>query len=234
MIDYSLTGDIARITLDSPQTANRFTHAMMTDYISALADATARKALILFISGAGDDFTRGRDQREKVPHVSREENLGLILRANALLGGFPGVSISAIQGCCMGFGLGIALHSDIAIAADTAIVGFDEIHHGLAPLVVVAYLKHFVGPKAAAELVLTGRDVAATEARQIGLVSRVVAADRLGSAAEELIAGLAASHPGALRLIQSFSKRVNPLPDAALGRQGVEELAAWIAAGKPG
>lgn len=234
MIDYELNDAVARITLNAPETANRFTYAMMNDYIAALEDAKAKKALVMVIAANGDDFTRGRDQKEQLPpEISRKDSLSLILKANAALRAFPGVSISVIQGRCMGFGTGLALHTDIAVAGEHAIFGFDEILHGLAPLVVVAYLQHFVGPRLAGELILTGRDVHAKEAREIGLVNRVVPHSELHATGEHLIAQLKSHHPGAIRLIQSFSKRVNAFPDPDHGREGVDQLAAWIAAGKP-
>jgi methylglutaconyl-CoA hydratase len=232
MIRYDNDGQVARITFAAPDTGNRITYRMMQDYISALEAATHSGATVLVIASEGEHFSLGRDQKEKVD-VPRRDNLALILRANDLLRRFPGVSIALVRGRAMGFGSGISLHATISLAEEGAILGFDEIKHGLAPLIVVLYLPHFIPRKLANELCLTGRDVPADEAQRIGLVNRVVPAGGLDAAADELIETLKAHHPGALRLIRKFAEEVSDYPSGALGLKGVEDLDGWISAGKP-
>jgi methylglutaconyl-CoA hydratase len=76
---------------------------------------------------------------------------------------FPGVSISLIQGHAKGFGTGVAVHGTIAVAAETAFFGVDEVRHALAPLIDVLYLPQYISPKIASKLYLTGGDVSAAE-----------------------------------------------------------------------
>jgi methylglutaconyl-CoA hydratase len=223
-----------RITIDRPpETGNRFDVATMTAFIDALSAAHASGAAVLAIDATGPDFSLGRDQSERVPGLSRRDSLSMILQANGLLGSFPGVKVGLVQGRALGFGSGIALHCDITIAADDAVLGFDEIAHGLAPLVVVEYLVGHVGPKIALELVATGRPVPAAEALALRMVNRVVPAAELESAGDALVAGLTAADSGALRLIGRYAAALaageleDPRPDA------VEWLAAWIDEGKP-
>ena len=224
---------VVRITLNRPQAGNRFTYAMMQAFIAALDDAQTSGAALLVLDAAGDDFTLGRDQSERLPDVSRAQSLGLILRANALLGGFEGVSVALVRGRAMGFGTGLALHADITLADADAVFGFDEIRHGLAPLVVVGYLADHVGRKAAMELVSTGRDVPAAEALTLGLVNRVIAGGGLRAAGEELVEALSAYEPSALRLIARFRNELATGDVAEPGPLAVERLSAWLEAGKP-
>jgi methylglutaconyl-CoA hydratase len=222
------------VVFNRPEAANRFTYEMMTAYIAALEAAHASGAVVLVVRAVGLDFTRGRDQSDAPPEgVTRADNLRLILRANELLSSFPGVSVALIQGRAMGFGTGIALHADISIAEASAVLGYDEITHGLAPLVVVAYLDPHVGPKVATELVVTGRDVGASEARSLGLLNRVVEDGSLEAAGDELVAQLSGHDRGALKLIARFTDdlRAGRLQDA--GSVGVDRLDAWLAAGRP-
>jgi enoyl-CoA hydratase/carnithine racemase len=223
-----------RITIDRPaETGNRFDYATMTAWIAALEAAHASGAAVLAVDATGPDFSLGRDQSERIPGLGRRESLSLILRANDLLAGFPGIKIGLVQGRALGFGSGIALHCDITLAADDAVLGFDEIAHGLAPLVVVEYLGRHVGPKVALELVATGRDVPAQEALRLRMVNRVVPAGDLAAAGDALLAQLTAADSGALRLIGRYGAALaageleDPRPDA------VEWLAAWIDEGKP-
>ena len=226
---------MARITLDRPDNGNRIHYPMMVALIEALERATADRAAVLVLDAEGEDFTWGRDQKDVPPAgVTRRQSLSLILRANALLRAFPGVSVSRIQGHALGFGTGLALHSIISLAAADAVFGFDEIDHGLAPLVVVAYLPHFVGPRRALEWVLTGRRLGAPEALEAGVVSRVVPRDALRQEGEAVVQALLTRPVGALRLIRSFDRRLPSLyPAADVGQAAVDELDGWLSAGRP-
>lgn len=233
MINYTFDNNVARITFNSPATANAITYRMMSDYIAALEKASADGAGFLIIDSAGDDFTVGRDQKERVPDLTREQNLNLILKANAALRAFEGVSIALIKGRALGFGSGIALHSTISVAADTATFGFDEIKHGLAPLVIVAYAPYFIAPRVAQELVISGRRVSAAEAREIGIASRVVPADRLLATADELIAELSENLPSAIRFLRRYHESVAAYPSQERLLDAIRQLSTWIGNGKP-
>lgn len=233
MVIYQQSERVARITFDSPSTSNAITYRMMNDYIDALSAARESGAGFLVIDANGPDFCVGRDQKERVPDLSREQNLTLILKANAALRAFNGVSIALIQGRAFGFGSGIALHSTISIGASDAVLGFDEINHGLAPLVVVAYAPYFIAPRVAQELVITGRPVPAAEAREIGLLSRVVPPAQLQEAAQGVIESLSGHLPSAIRLLRNYHEQHAAYPDAAVLEEAVKTLADWIGQGKP-
>lgn len=225
-------GPAMTIVLAAPERDNRITQAAMLTLIAALERATA-EALVLVVRAEGDDFCRGRDQSRPPEGMTRAESLRLILRANELLGGFPGPSVALVQGHALGFGSGLALHCDITLAADDATFGFDEIHYGLAPLVVLEYLGRHVGAKLATELVLTGRPVSASEALALRMVNRLVPADRLVAEGTAVVDGLLSAPAGALRLMKAYAG------DLAAGRmsdpreQAVDRLDAWLGAGRP-
>ncbi|SDV48943.1 enoyl-CoA hydratase/isomerase family protein [Chitinasiproducens palmae] len=233
MIRYAFSEGVARLTFDSPATANAITYAMMQQYIDGLRQAQTDGARFLLITANGSDFTLGRDQKEKVEGVTREQSLTLILQANAALRAFEGVSIALIQGRALGFGSGIALHSTISVAADSATFGFDEIDHGLAPLVVLAYAPYYIAPRVAQELAITGRHVDAREAREIGIVSRVVPEQELAATGEALVEQLTGRLPAAVRFIRRYHEAQAAYPSDETLNDAVRQLAAWLAAGKP-
>ncbi|HEY4281065.1 MAG TPA: enoyl-CoA hydratase/isomerase family protein [Conexibacter sp.] len=232
-IRYLYEDGVATIVLATPDNANRFTLAAMQGWIAALEASHADRAVVLLVRAEGEDFTLGRDQRERPQGVTRKESLSLILRANELLATFPGASIALVQGRAFGFGSGIALHCDITLAADDATLGFDEVLHQLAPLVVVDYLVDFVGRKVAAELVMTGRSVPAPEAHALGMVNRLVLSEDLEQAGAELVAHLRTLSAGALRLMKQYALDDASGALADPGAEGVARLDAWIAAGRP-
>jgi enoyl-CoA hydratase/carnithine racemase len=233
MIRYEATNGVARITLDTPESENKFTYQLMLDFIAALTSAANSGAAILLIDATGPDFTLGRDQSEKLEHVSRKDGLKLILRANSLLKAFPGVSIALIQGRALGFGSGLALHADITVGAQDAVLGFNEIKYGLAPLVVLTYLSDYVGPKIAKELIYTGRDVRAEEAVRLGLLNRVVPSAELQAEGDRLLGELRGHHAGAIRLIHEFNEDLPDITHDDPAAVGIDRLVAWIEAGKP-
>ena len=163
-VRHEVDGRLSRIVLDRPEAANRIHSTMMRQLIDALAAATAAGSDVVLITAAGRDFSVGRDQHEALPDgFSKLDNTRLIVDANRLLTGFPGITVAAAQGRALGFGCGVVVQSDIALAAASAELGFDEVHHGTAPAFVMSYLEEHVGPKRALDLIVTGRTLSAAE-----------------------------------------------------------------------
>lgn len=222
-----------RLVLDNPQRSNHITLQAMEELIAGLEKAHAADSLTVVIAATGDDFCLGRDQSERPAGVSRLDSLRLILRANELLRSFPGVSVCLVQGRALGFGSGLAVQSDITIAAEDATFGFDEVLHGLAPLVVAAYLPDYVGAKLAAELLFTGRPVPAAEALQLRMINRTVHPSELAGAGAQLLAQLRSLEPGALRLMKRFMQEMRAGSLADPESTAVTWLDDWISAGRP-
>ena len=203
-VDVVHEGSVTTITINNPERSNRINVQAMRLLISGITAAEQRDSLILVIRAEGDDFTLGRDQSEKPAGLTRRDSLKLILDANTQLQTFSGISIALIQGRALGFGSGLAAQADISIAAEDATLGFDEVLHGLAPLVVAEYLGKYIGAKAVCDLLFTGRSVSATEALRLDMISRVVSASRLNEEGESLVDHLLSLEAGALRLMKAY------------------------------
>jgi methylglutaconyl-CoA hydratase len=231
LVDLRRDGQTAHVTLNRPEAGNRVTRVMMEELIEALQEVTG-EAEVLVVAGAGEDFCLGRDQAERPAGVSPKDNLGLILKANGAVRDFPGISIALVQGRALGFGSGLALQCDLVLAADSAALGFDEISHGFPPLLVQSYLRDYVPEKVALDLVLTGRRLSAGEARQAGMVSRVVAAADLAAAGAALAEQLRGLDPDALRRGKSFFREIATVPGEERGEYGLDAIVAWQAGRK--
>jgi enoyl-CoA hydratase/carnithine racemase len=206
---------VAHIRFDRPEEANRITSTMMSQFAEALAKATADGSDIVVISGEGADFSVGRDQHEALPAgMSPMDNIGLIVEANRLLTGFPGLTVCAAQGRALGFGCGVVVQCDLSVVADTALLGFDEIHHGRAPSFVMSYLEDYVGQKRALDLIVTGRRLSASEAERYGMVSRVVPEDVLTSSTDALVEGLLSSPGELLARCKAYLREVRAVDPA--------------------
>ena len=119
---------------------------MMRQLIDALAAATAAGSDVVLITAARAGLLRGpRPERGVAGGLVQVGQHRLIVDANRLLTGFPGITVAAAQGRALGFGCGVVVQSDIALAAASAELGFDEVHHGTAPAFVMSYLEDTSG-----------------------------------------------------------------------------------------
>lgn len=225
LVQVEVEGPTAYVTLNRPGEQNKITYAMMRALVSALENAKGSDVLV--VRANGDDFCLGRDQSERPEGVTPAQNLGAISEVNALVDAFEGVSISLVRGRAIGFGSGLAAQCDLTVASATAQFGFDEISHGFPPLVVETWLTRYVTRKVALDLVLTGRRVSAAEAKELGLVTRVVQDSDVDAVGAALVAGLSASNASALRRAKSYLGEIDDVPLAERGAHGVRELAAW-------
>jgi enoyl-CoA hydratase/carnithine racemase len=173
VIDFAIENRVARLVLQRPSASNAFTGEMLSQMLAALTRA-ASGADILAISAAGADFSLGRDRQDARAGGAPFEAFKLITDVNAALANFPGVAVCSVQGRAFGFAVGMVMRSDIALAAADARFMLDEVKLGIAPMFIMAEIAEHLAPKAALDIVLSSREFGAAEAREIGLVSRVV------------------------------------------------------------
>jgi cyclohexa-1,5-dienecarbonyl-CoA hydratase len=121
------------------------------------------------------------------------------------------VTVAAVHGHCLGGGLELASICDLVIAADDAQFGQPEIKLGQLPPIGIILLPHLIGYRRAAELLLTGRSIGASEAGVLGLVNRVVPPEQLAESLDQLLGELTARSGAALALTKQFLRRVQGL-----------------------
>jgi methylglutaconyl-CoA hydratase len=112
--------------------------------------------------------------------------------------------LAIVQGRALAGGAGLATACDLVIAGTSAQLGYHEIQRGFVPAMVMTLLRRLTGEKAALDLVLTGRLIGAEEARELGLVTRVVPDGELETEGRTIAAALAAASPSAV----AFTKRL--------------------------
>jgi enoyl-CoA hydratase/carnithine racemase len=201
---YEVVAPVARLTIDREDRRNALSWALIADLRDALAVAKADESVrVVVLTGAGTtSFCAGADLEGMTDgtgftdqHDARGRLADLFRDLYAL--GKP--TIARVQGYALAGGFGLALACDLVIAADDAVFGTPEIDLGLWPHMITVPLLRAMPPKRALELMLTGRRVTADEADRLGFVTRVVPADRLDAAVDEVAAELAGRSPIALR-----------------------------------
>ena len=206
----TLDAGILDLTLNRPDKRN----ALNSEVVDLLHQALERADLdgevrVVVIRGAGKDFCAGADLEELLASADRSlaENEASALRLGGLftrIRSLPKPVVAVVHGRALAGGAGLATACDLILAGSGAQFGYPEIQRGFAPAMVMALLRRVVGEKIALDLVLTGRVLTAEEAKEVGLVSRVVSDRELEREARTLVSGLSGLSQTAL----SLSKRL--------------------------
>jgi 2-(1,2-epoxy-1,2-dihydrophenyl)acetyl-CoA isomerase len=196
-------GAVFEIRLNRPELLNAVDRETIAGLAAAAADAAEDPtARVVLLCGEGTHFCAGGDITmfgELLRLPPEERHKALYRTVDALhpllvrLRHTPKPVLAAVQGAAAGFGLSLVLAADLAIAAEDAVFACGYIHLGTSPDGgMTALLPASVGLKRAAELMLLGERFDAARALGLGIVNRLVAADRLMAEAEALAARLAA------------------------------------------
>jgi cyclohexa-1,5-dienecarbonyl-CoA hydratase len=207
---------VATITLSKPP-LNILDMAMMDEIHHALAliEKNAAARIVVFRAAGEKAFCAGVSIQDHLP-----DKIGQMIpkfhRIFRLLARTEKVTIAAVQGHCLGGGLELASICDLVIATDNAQFGQPEIKLGQLPPVGIILLPYLIGYRRAADLLLTGRSIGASEAAALGLISRVVPPERLLDSLDELVGELTAQSGAALALTKQLLRRVQGLDFEAL------------------
>lgn len=180
---------IARITLNRPEVENRINLQLAQEMEEICAAVNQDDDIyVVLVTGAGDKFCCGSEIKSNVA---------------ASVAGIEKPVITAINGDAIGDGFELALSCDIRIAADTASFGLPQLESGTIPADGgTQRLPRLIGKGKALELILTAETITATEALDIGLVSKVVPASELAAEAETLVQGIVTKAPISLRYVK--------------------------------
>lgn len=201
-------GHVLLVTINRPQARNAVSAAVALGVGEALDYAEEQDGVwVVIITGAGDaSFCAGQDLKEAAAGIHLDD-------PRAQRWGFAGFVrhaiskpvIAAVNGFALGGGTEIVLASDLAVAVDTASFGLPEVKRGIFAAAGGAFrLGRAIPPKVASEMMLTGQPISAARALELGLVNRVVPADRLLDEAFALAALIIENAPISVQV----SKRV--------------------------
>jgi enoyl-CoA hydratase len=204
-------GDVAVLTIDRQEKLNALDPQVVEEIGQALLELEAEGPRAVVVTGAGESsFVAGADisaMSEMDPlEAKRFSEIGHA--AMALLDRSPIPTIAAVNGYALGGGCEVAIACDIRIAAENAIFGFPEVGLGILPgMGGTQRLPRLIGPALAKELIFTGRRIGAEEAREIGLVNRVVPQGEALNVAREVAAQIARNGPLAVRYAKAAANR---------------------------
>lgn len=244
---YRAADGVGYFTINREAQRNAISLAAISLFMSHLDAAQADTAVrVICVTGAGERaFCAGADLGGAVAG-DIETGFRDYARLLKRLSRCPKPVVARVNGHCMAGGLGLMLACDIVIATETAKFGTPEVNVGLWPMMIGALIYRNVRRKKAMEMVLLGESVGAGDALQMGLITRVAAADRLDAEVDAVLRSLAAKSPIGMKIGKEafYAAADKPLEEAldllaaklgevAATRDAVEGITAFIEKREP-
>jgi methylglutaconyl-CoA hydratase len=193
------------ITMNRPDKRNAMSPGMMDDLKRAfLAAADDPACGVIVLTGAGSVFCAGLDldhletMNAQTPEEHRHDS-ERIADLLCTLYNLTKPTIAAVNGSAIAGGVGLATLCDFTLSVPDAKFGYTEVRIGFVPAIVSTFLRIQIGDKRARDLLLTGRLIKASEAFDLGLVTRIVSEQDLMSEAHRLAGCLLRNSPAAMQ-----------------------------------
>ncbi len=226
-------GAVARLRLNRPEVHNAFDASLIAALTSALAaigaDGTVR---VVVLEGAGTSFSAGADLQwmrgmAAASEVDNRTDALALARLMRTLDELPKPTIARVHGAAFGGGVGLVACCDIAIGVPEARFGLTESRLGLLPAVISPYVIAAIGSRESRRWFATAELFDAAQARQIGLLHDVVAADALDAAVDRQVALLLQAGPVAAATAKTLVRGVVATHD----RNALDDANAALIAG---
>lgn len=199
---------ICELRFDRPARKNAITAAMYAALADALEQAAADGAVrVALVTGSQEAFTAGNDLGDFLnnPPTGPESPVHRFLRA---LAAFPKPLVAAVCGPAVGIGTTMLLHCDLVYAGDNASLSLPFVNLGLCPEAGSSLLlPALAGHQRAAEKLLLGEPFDAVEARELGIVNRVLPAAEVEAFARSQAAKLASRPLSSLIATKALMKQ---------------------------
>jgi enoyl-CoA hydratase/carnithine racemase len=209
------------LTLDNQPRLNAMSRPMMTDLARLWDELDRGSCRCVVITGAGARaFCAGADMSGDLS--ARAEMAKMVSRALLKSDPYTKPIVAAVNGVCAGGGVELLLSTDVRAAAPHARFGLPEVKWSIYPFGgATIKLIQQIGYVHAMELLLTGGLIDAEEAARLGLINRVVPADRLLPWAMETAERIAANSPSA---VQAVKQQISTtLAEHARSREALEQ-----------
>lgn len=215
---------VATVTLNRPDMRNAFNEVSIEEITQVFRElGQNRDVRAIVLAANGPAFCAGADLNwmKKMAGYTRDENRADAAQLAEMLRTIyacPKPVVAKVQGDCYAGGMGLVAACDIAVAVEATHFCLSEVKLGLIPATISPYVIKSMGENAARRYFLTAERFSAQEALRIGFVHAVVAVDGLDAAVAEIVKGLVANSPNAVkeakRLVQDVAGM--PLNDALI------------------
>lgn len=257
-LNIRTTGPVARVTLNRPEVRNAFNEGLIAELTAAFTELGQRDELrAIVLAAEGKAFCAGADLNwmKAMAGYSWDENHADATKLADMLWAIyscPVPVVARVQGDVYAGGVGLVACADIVVAVDAAGFCLSEAKLGLLPATIGPYVVKALGEQASRRYFVTAERFSADEAKRLGLVHEVVAAEALDAKVDELVAAISANGPAAARACKKLVKdvagreitpalrddtarRIADIRASAEGREGVQSFLnkskpSWLAA----
>lgn len=199
-------GQVARIVLDRPK-HNVLDIPMMEELNAELEKIAADEDLkCVVITGEGKSFCAGVEVADHKPD-NVDAMVSTFNRIFELINMIDIPIIAAVNGACLGGGMEVAIACDIVIASEKAILGQPEIKLGFFPPYAAIRLPELIGPAKAIEVLTTGQNYSAMDAKDLGFVSKVAPVEEFENVVNGQVKQICHASPLIIRLNKRAVKR---------------------------
>jgi methylglutaconyl-CoA hydratase len=223
---------VAEVWLNRPEVRNAFNDGVIAELTAAFRSLGADPDLrAIVLGGRGKAFCAGADLSwmRAMASYSWEENQADAARLAEMLWTIyscPVPVVGRIQGDCYAGGVGLAAVCDVLVAAEGLQFCLSEARLGLLPATIGPYVVKALGEQASRRYFVTAERFSAAEAKTLGFVHEVVAADALDARVAEIVALLVANGPAAVKACKRLVQDVAGRPiDAALRADTARRIA---------
>lgn len=209
LLKREVHGAVTRLVMNSTVNFNALSTEMIAALTAAFADIAADDSInAVILAAEGKAFSAGHDLRQMQAARSAQDggraafqtlfdDCAQMMQAIRAL---PQPVIAEVQGIATAAGCQLVATCDMAVVAEGTRFGVNGVNLGLFCSTPMVALTRAVPPKAAFEMLTTGEFIDAARARDLGLINRVVPADKLTVATMELAQTVAAKLPAAVRM----------------------------------
>lgn len=223
---------VAEVWLNRPEVRNAFNDGVIAELTEAFGSLGADPALrVVVLGGHGKAFCAGADLgwMRTMAGYDWERNHADATRLAQMLWTIwscPLPVVGRIHGDCYAGGMGLAAACDVLVAAEGVQFCLSEARLGLLPATIGPYVVRALGEQAARRYFVTAERFDAAQARRLGFVHEVVAAEALDAKVDEIVGLLAANGPAAVKACKQLVKDVAGRPlDAALRDETARRIA---------
>jgi methylglutaconyl-CoA hydratase len=223
---------VATVTLNRAEAHNVLNHDVVGALRAAFDALAAREDVrVAILAARGKSFSAGADLKwmRRVAEFSLAENRADALRIAGMfdaLNTLPMPTIAKVHGSAFAGGIGLIAACDIAVGAAHALFAITEVKLGLIPAMISPYVTAAIGPKAARRYCQTAERFDAVEAKRIGLLHEVVAAEELDDAVARIVGEILKSAPESLRACKTLIRETAGPVSEALREETASRIAA--------
>jgi enoyl-CoA hydratase/carnithine racemase len=212
-----IAGPVCRLTLNRPDKRNALSLELLTEMESVLTEISEnREVRALVLAARGTVFCSGHDLKEMLgrTHAQYHDLFASCSRVMLQLRSMPQPVIARVQGMATAAGCQLVAACDLAVAVEEASFATPGIRIGLFCTTPMVPLVRAIAPRAALEMLLTGRAISARRAYELGLINRVVAVADLDTAVQEIVDAIVVSSPMVIAIGKRAFYEQLPLDEA--------------------